>query len=167
MGDRDDLTKTEHHLALAIATYASATGIAWPGRERLARDTRSTTRTVERTLAKLVAKGVLKIKTPGGGRGRATVYELHDPGKGDSPVAVSAPRTATQPTAKGDTPRPKGVAGSPQEVGSGIEVADGQSVDGARAQGWRDPSVDHRGGIAAARRALRLGHHHQEHRRDQ
>lgn len=136
VGDLAGLTRTEHHLALSIAVYSNAVGVAWPGRERLAHDTRCTRRTVERTLKQLVAKGVLEVVTPGGGRGRATVYRLHDPSMGDTTVAVSLTRRATEPARKGVMASPKGVAGTPQEVERGMEEGDEQSCVECNGDRW-------------------------------
>jgi hypothetical protein len=52
-------TRTDYCVMMALANYADPDGWCHPGHERLARESRSSRKTVQRTLDELVARGLL------------------------------------------------------------------------------------------------------------
>jgi biotin operon repressor len=81
-----ELSSTSKHVALALSLYMSERGdSAYPGIERLARETGRSRRTIIRALNDLREQGWLEVLEPGGGRGHATVYQASLNGVTTSP----------------------------------------------------------------------------------
>lgn len=105
-----DLSPTTRHVAWAVSMYVnSKTSTAWPGANRLARDTGLHVSTVRERLSELVEKGWLERKIQGGKVGEertANVYALSTPAPlahGDpSSTAPDPSPTAMRPLATGD-----------------------------------------------------------------
>jgi hypothetical protein len=121
LGD-DALSHTEVSVAFVLAHYANSDGSRCrPGRDRLAKDTRLSERTVTRALSALEKRGWV-VQAAGGYRGQAVEYVLSRPEretplspfggeKGDTPVTLSrgkgghrARKRETEDAKKGDTP---------------------------------------------------------------
>lgn len=121
-----DLTDAEFRVLVLLVTYTDKNGTdAYPGNTRLADECGMHVRSVRRILHRLVAKGWIIEKSPGGnqyGKGIANVYELvAEPGKGDPTVPKGDPRVR-----KGDPTVPmKGDRGAPPSGPSHQGIASG------------------------------------------
>ena len=86
-----ELTHTEHHVLILLWTYSDAQmENAWPSVERLAKDARTTGRTVQRALGALREKGYVEIVKAGGWTeegNRANTYRLTLPQHGVTPLS--------------------------------------------------------------------------------
>jgi hypothetical protein len=67
---------TDLLVLLAIADYASDTGVAWPAQTTIAKKARCSDRTVRRCIDNLVAAGELVIVEEGNGRGKSARYRV-------------------------------------------------------------------------------------------
>lgn len=77
--------RTEWAVLIALANRTSPEGWCWPSHDRIARESRSSRRTVQRVLAELVDRDVIQIE---GRKGRVNRYflPLHNLRHGDAPV---------------------------------------------------------------------------------
>lgn len=86
-----ELTHTEHHVLILLWSYSDANmENAWPSVERLAKDARTTGRTVQRALGALREKGYVEIVKAGGWTdegNRANTYRLTLPAHGVTPLS--------------------------------------------------------------------------------
>lgn len=108
-----DLHSTVKHVALALSLYMNERGgSAWPGAERLARDTSLHVRTVRRALTFLTENGWLQVVGRGGRRGGRKIANEY--------VAAIPTKVGTAPTFpddKGGQPEPETVAEDPVKGG--------------------------------------------------
>lgn len=120
-----DLSPTVRHVALTLSLYMNEMGgSAYPGAERLARNTGLAERTVRRDLGQLVEAGWLRIEEHGGLRGKrrtanryvATTPASHAPVDDDPCISERAPLHDSAATPAHDAghvsknnPRPTGV----------------------------------------------------------
>jgi hypothetical protein len=73
------VSRAEHKLLMVLAYHANhETGLAYPGRRRLAQELLITERHVKRLVQGLVKAGWLEVK-PGQGRGHLSVYRITIP----------------------------------------------------------------------------------------
>lgn len=85
---REQISRTEHHVALALAGYLNVTGTGYKTHEVLAADCRVSTRTVCSALTSLVNKGWLLRRS--GKQGRATDYWTRIPKSATTPDTFPA-----------------------------------------------------------------------------
>lgn len=85
---RTDITRTEHHVALALASYLAAGGTGFATHTKLANDCRISERTVCAALTSLVKKGWLLRHS--GKQGRATDYWTRIPPNATTPDTTPA-----------------------------------------------------------------------------
>lgn len=92
-----DLPPTTRHVALALSLYMNEKGgSAFPGAERLARDTSLTDRAVRENLKILVERGYLRVLNPGGGRGNAKVFAAANPESDDAKPGIPTQQTLNE-----------------------------------------------------------------------
>ena len=86
--DLPDFTKL---LYAVISSLTEQTGYCWASNERLARDFRKTTRTIQRSLRELQEAGYIRIEDGDGGPGRRKIYAGLSPmaGNHDKNVTVT------------------------------------------------------------------------------
>jgi hypothetical protein len=103
------LSPTETLVLLALIGRAGhedrdhqAAGTCYPGQKRLAKDTRLGRRTIVRTVASLVEKGIIRIL--GGGTGERLVYDLRQTGAPEDHAPVPQMRTPVPEDHKGGVP---------------------------------------------------------------
>lgn len=122
---------TSKHVALALSLYMNERGgSAFPGAERLARDTSRHEVTIRRELGALVADGWLRLVVRGGGKGRANAYEASIPSLSQpmhpATLAVDAPNPSETCAKPMPTARP-----SLQEL---FTTSPGESASPSRAK---------------------------------
>ena len=89
-----DFTKL---LYAVISSLTEQTGYCWASNERLARDFRKTTRTIQRSLRELQEAGYIRIEDGDGGPGRRKIYAGLSPMAGNHDKNVTVTMTKMSP----------------------------------------------------------------------